>query len=100
FTRAASSGGARVASRDDVGALVDELGHQYGLGIGLGPPRSYRVNHISAPVVDPDGRVSVLLALIGFRGPHTAAAVATLAERLVEGATTVTQSVHGRLPAA
>lgn len=100
FTRAASSGDARVASRDDVGALVDELGHQDYLVIDLDPARSYRVNHIAAPVFDPDGRVSVLLALIGFRGPVTGAEVATLAERLVEGATTVTQSVHGRLPAA
>ncbi|MCB0878573.1 MAG: tRNA lysidine(34) synthetase TilS [Thermoleophilia bacterium] len=100
FTRATSGGDARVASRDDVGALVDELGHQDYLVIDLDPERSYRVNHVAAPVFDPDGRVSVLLALIGFRGPVTGAEVASFAERLVEGATAVTQSVHGRLPAA
>lgn len=100
FTRATSSGDARVASRDDVGALVDELGHQDYLVIDLDPTSTYRVNHIAAPVFDPDGQVSVLLALIGFRGPVTGAEVAARAERLVEGATTVTQSVHGRAPAA
>lgn len=100
FTRATATGDGRVASRDDVGALVDELGHQDYLLIDLDPARSYRVNHIAAPVFDADGHVSVLLALIGFRGTVSGAEVTTLAERLVDGATAVTQSVHGRVPAA
>ncbi|MBL8774673.1 MAG: IclR family transcriptional regulator [Acidimicrobiales bacterium] len=100
FTRATATGDGGVASRDEVGALVDELGHQDYLLIDLDPDETYRVNHVAAPVFDADGHVTVLLALIGFRGRVTGAEVAALAERLVAGATAVTQSVHGRVPAA
>ncbi len=86
--------------RGDVGALVDELGHEDYLLIELEAERSYRVNHVAAPVFDADGHVAVLLALIGFRGGVTGAEVAVAAERLVVGADAVTRSVHGRLPAA
>jgi DNA-binding IclR family transcriptional regulator len=79
---------------------VDELGHEDYLLIELEADRSYRVNHVAAPVFDADGHVAVLLALIGFRGTVTGADVAAAAERLVAGADAVTRSVHGRMPAA
>ena len=58
------------------------------------------MNHLAAPVFDADGRVAVLLALIGFRGTVTGDEVTALGHRLVAGAEAVTTSVHGRLPAA
>lgn len=93
-------GRALADARDDVGALVDELGHEDYLLIDPDPAATYRVNHLAAPVFDADGQVTVLLALIGFRGSVTGAEVAALGDRLVDAADTVTRSLHGRLPAA
>ena len=58
------------------------------------------MNHLAAPVFDADGRVAVLLALIGFHGTVTGDEVTALGHRLVAGAEAVATSVHGRLPAA
>ncbi len=93
-------GRALTDAPDDVGALVDELGHEDYLLIDPVPAASYRVNHLAAPVFDADGGVTVLLALIGFRGTVTGAEVTALGERLVRAAEAVTTSVHGRMPAA
>ena len=77
FTRATAAGDGRVASRDDVGALVDELGHQDYLLIDLKTRPAATGSTASPPVFDADGHVSVLLALIGFRGAVTGAEVTT-----------------------
>lgn len=89
----------RGRARDDVGALVDELGHEEYLLIDLDPGRSYRVNHLGAPVFDASGQVAILLVLLGFRGTLSGAEVPALAERLMEAAATVTSSIHGTPPA-
>lgn len=96
----AGAAGTPARSRRDVGELVDQLGHEDYLLIDLEPERSYRVNHIAAPVFDADGRVAILLALLGYGGALTGTEVTVLADRLMQAAATVTASVHGRLPAA
>lgn len=89
----------RADVRDDVGALVDELGHEEYLLIEFDPGRSYRVNHLGAPVFDASGEVAILLVLLGFRGTLSAAEVAALGERLKAAAAIVTDSIHGLAPA-
>lgn len=90
----------RADARDDVGALVDELGHEDYLLIDLDPDRSYRVNHVGAPVFDASGEVAILLVLLGFRGTLSATDVAALGDRLKAAAAVVTDSIHGVAPAA
>ena len=91
--------GQALADRDGaVGALVDELGHEEYVLIDLEPSRSYRVNHLLAPVFDADGQVAICLVLVGFRGTLGADRVVELADRLKDSALRVTKSIHGTPP--
>ncbi len=59
------------------------LGHEeYILG-ELSGAVSYHVNHLAAPVLDPDGRVVLALTLVGFTGDLDAGEVGPVGRRLV-----------------
>jgi DNA-binding IclR family transcriptional regulator len=66
--------------------------------IELEPARTYRLNHIGAPVFDPNGDVALGIFLIGFQGDIPAEDVPRFAERLVAAAHRVTKAIHGRSP--
>ncbi len=81
---AALTGVANAATlRQQVLDLVTELGHEeYILGELTGAAR-YEINHVAAPVRDPDGRVVLALTLVGFTDRMDAREVAPLGRRLV-----------------
>jgi DNA-binding IclR family transcriptional regulator len=66
--------------------------------IELERARTYRLNHIGAPVFGPDGDVALGIFLIGFQGDIPAEDVPRFAERLVSAAHRVTKAIHGREP--
>lgn len=72
-------------------------GEEYAL-VELADSSPYTLNHIGAPVFGPDGRVSLALFLIGFRGQIPADEVPRYAERLVEEANEVTAGLRGVVP--
>jgi len=73
---------------------VTELGHEeYILGELTGATR-YQINHLAAPVRDPDGRVVLALTLVGFRDRIDAAELAPLGRRLVAEAGAVERAMQ------
>ncbi len=72
-------------------------GEEYAL-VELAESRSYRINHIGAPVFDSRGNVVLSLFLIGFRGEIMASEVPEYARRLVEACDEITASMRGRIP--
>jgi DNA-binding IclR family transcriptional regulator len=63
--------------------LITDLGHEeYILGELTGAAR-YEINHVAAPVRDPDGRVVLALTLVGFTDRMEAGDVAPIGRRLI-----------------
>ena len=82
--------------RAQVLELVAELGHEeYILGELTGAAR-YQVNHLAAPVRDPDGRVVLALVLLGFTDRIDAEDLAPLGRRLVAEARAVEEAMQSR----
>jgi DNA-binding IclR family transcriptional regulator len=74
--------------------LADELVERDDfLGVDLEPDRSYLVGTVNAPVFDPEGNVTLVLALNGFGAPLTGREVEALAHRLVLATTTVSKAL-------
>ena len=89
-----AAGAGASALREEVLRLVAELGHEeYILGELTGAAR-YQVNHLAAPVRDPDGRVVLALTLVGFRDRIDAAELAPLGRRLVAEAGAVERAMQ------
>jgi DNA-binding IclR family transcriptional regulator len=59
---------------------------------------TYQLNHVGAPIFSADGKVSLALFLIGFRGDIAAAEVPRYAERVKYACAAVTEKVGGREP--
>jgi len=82
------------ALRRQVLDLVAELGHEeYILGELTGAAR-YQVNHLAAPVLDPDDRVVLALTLVGFTDQLGAEDVSPLGERLVAESRSVSDTLR------
>ena len=82
--------------RAQVLELVAELGHEeYILGELTGAAR-YQINHLAAPVRDPDGRVVLALVLLGFTDRIDAEDLAPLGRRLVAEARAVEEAMQSR----
>jgi DNA-binding IclR family transcriptional regulator len=74
--------------------LADELvGRDDFLGVDLDPDESYLVGTVNAPVFDPAGNVTLVLALNGFSSALTGREVDALGHRLVQAATTVSKAL-------
>jgi DNA-binding IclR family transcriptional regulator len=85
---------------EQVGALVEELGHEeYILG-ELEQSSSYRLSLIAAPVFSAERSIAAVLTLFGFRDALPAREVPRLAERLLQSTHRVTKALHGRAPDA
>jgi DNA-binding IclR family transcriptional regulator len=80
--------------RQQVLDLVADLGHEeYILGELTGAAR-YQINHLAAPVLDPDGHVVLALTLVGFTDQLDAADVEPLGRRLVAEAHSVEDALR------
>jgi DNA-binding IclR family transcriptional regulator len=88
----------RGRGREVVEELVEELGQEEYILLELEHAATYRINHISAPVFGPEGKVELTLTLVGFRDQLSAGQVPEYAERLLAAAVTVTKSIHGTAP--
>lgn len=84
--------------RGVVELLVDELGHDEYILAELEPTAAYLVNHLVAPVFDPDGRVEIALSLFGFSGRISGRQVERLGSELRDACDRVTRATHGRVP--
>lgn len=84
--------------RGVVELLVDELGHDEYIPAELEPTASYLVNHVVAPVFDPEGTVEIALSLFGFSGRLSGRQVERLGCDLREACDRVTHATHGRIP--
>ncbi len=89
-----------LRDRDDVDAVVEDLGHEEYNLLELDRTTSYRVSVMTAPVFDADGHVALTLNLIGFRHPLPGAEVPAVGERLRDAGLNVTRTIHGRVPDA
>ena len=89
-----------LRDRDEVDAVVEDLGHEEYNLLELDRTTSYSVSVITAPVFDAEGRVALTLNLVGFRRPLPGAEVPAVGERLRDAGLTVTRTIHGRVPDA
>jgi DNA-binding IclR family transcriptional regulator len=87
-------------SPDALTALVGDLGHDDYQLVDADDAGSYSVTSIAAPVFGPNGEVALALALIGFRGALSGAAIRGYGERIRDSALLVTRETHGRPDAA
>jgi len=85
-------------ARRVVESLIDDLGHEEYILVGLDAKADYFVNHIVAPVFGPDGQVELALSLFGFRGRLSGRDLAGFGSDLRETCDRVTKSIHGRVP--
>lgn len=67
--------------------------------IELDNSSAYQLNHIGAPIFDTNGRVTLALFLIGFKGDIGAGEVPRYAERLRYACAAITEKIGGREPA-
>jgi DNA-binding IclR family transcriptional regulator len=58
----------------------------------------YQLNHVGAPIFAANGRVTLALFLIGFRGDIAASEVPRYAERVRYACTAITEKIGGREP--
>ncbi len=85
---------------DLLSQLADELADNEGfLPLELHAGQDYIIGTLAAPVFDADGRVSLVLALSGFRRSVTGSVVESIAGRLIEVTAGLTGAVRGRPPA-
>jgi DNA-binding IclR family transcriptional regulator len=89
-----------LRDRDDVDAVVEDLGHEEYNLLELERTSTYPVSVMTAPVFDAEGHVALTLNLIGFRHPLPGADVPAVGERLREAGLRVTRTIHGRVPEA
>jgi DNA-binding IclR family transcriptional regulator len=74
--------------------LADELVERDDfLAVDLQPDRSYLVGTVNAPVFDPQGDITLVLALNGFSAALTGREVDALGNRLVRAAATVSKAL-------
>jgi DNA-binding IclR family transcriptional regulator len=67
--------------------------------IELDNSAAYQLNHIGSPIFDNNGRVTLALFLIGFKGDIGAGEVPRYAERLRYACAAITEKIGGREPA-
>jgi DNA-binding IclR family transcriptional regulator len=85
-------------ARRERSALLDETLHSGYLAADLGAQATVRVAQISAPVFDPEGRVTTSLLVPGPEHEITAAELRALAGRIAEAAAHATRSAGGGAP--
>jgi DNA-binding IclR family transcriptional regulator len=91
--------GRAVAQRDPhLEEIVEKLGHQEYILLGLEHSASYRISMVAAPVFGPDATLVMALSLFGFRDRTDAAELARAGNRLRQATRAVTQALRGREP--
>jgi DNA-binding IclR family transcriptional regulator len=90
-----SDEGSRIRDRD---ALLDEVMHSRYLTADLAEQPDVRVAQISAPVFDPEGKVTASLLVPGPQRLITAVEVGELADRITDAAMDATRHAGGHAP--
>jgi DNA-binding IclR family transcriptional regulator len=87
------------ATTDEVNALLDQLDREDYQLLDLRRGDTYEVNHLSAPVFDANGAVSLVVTLVGLPPGLRGREIEQLGQRLRSAADRATVGAHGRVPA-
>jgi DNA-binding IclR family transcriptional regulator len=68
------------------------------LAAEIAPDVTVRVAQISAPVFEPDGRVTASIMLLGPTHEVTAGEIAAMGDRVAAAAAAATSEIHGSMP--
>lgn len=94
----ASSARHGLSTAEEIDALLDQLDREDYQLLDLRLGETYSVNHVSAPVFDSAGLVSLVLTLVGLPARLAGRGIEELGGRLRDAADRATRHAHGRVP--